>query len=136
MLTINGHSDDIVYAEVNGKTIDEFYVYDSARYLRFPDGTVVRCQFCPPSNPKGWDFHVERNPNAHTVIRKCDQPKNYNYCLEFPDWSPLPLAVMNNTPDGPDKQELTDLNENEGIFNAFREADFAKQLKIYKLLFE
>lgn len=136
MLKINGHSDDIVYAEVNGKTIDEFYPLDRGSFLRFPDGTVVRCQFCPISNPKGWDFDVVRNPNAHAVIRKIDTKDPNDYCLEFTSWNPPAIAWMNNTPDGPDEQELDDLNEGDHIADDFRNASYTTKLKIWKLLNE
>lgn len=137
MLTIQGHSDDIIYPTANGKTIDEYYFRENDNtFLRFPDGTVVQCMFCPESNPKGWDFAVIRNPQAHSVVRqKREERYSDDYELVFPNFSPM-KAWCNRTPDGPDEDELDNWTSGGGLEDGYRVASFEKQLQIWRLLNE
>lgn len=73
MLTISGHSDDLI--ELDGDISEEFYIPAGARsrgegksYLAFSNGTVITIEY---TDEGVWRIHPIVNPNNNLQIVQC-----------------------------------------------------------------
>jgi hypothetical protein len=154
MITISGHSDDVICVdfEKSGYSSfhDEYYFtfhknqkvdhsnnYYSGTYLHFPDtGLVVLCTF--GKGYKTWEFEVVRNPgNLVTVVSdSSDDPDNIDQKMVIPDG----VITVGSDPfscdgaDGPSEDFLREWLENVDWYRIADRLKFEDLQKLYAML--
>ncbi len=99
---IYGHSDDNIEIEAPG--LREEYGLRRNSHLRFSDGTVIQCTF---DEVEGWAWHfgiVNKGGGYISHETECDEDGDMTLTLDIEaEWD-----SHDNTPDGPDHDQLND----------------------------